>query len=301
MGRFAAFFGGVLCLLASAAAQERHATVTTLAGRTVAGRVVAMNLEAIELEVDGATIRIPATDMRSCRFAPAGEQPAGEQPAGESHGDDVPADVPPAVQEPTGGSAAAAAGPAGAGAGGTTAPDPAAPPPARKSPQVSWTRPLPDPVDPTSTASLPFDLRHRSLLRARIAALDEAYPWLAPAAPTQWLSLGLLLLVAMGLVVHLSVHVAGAEAPRLGRSVGLGVWYLLTGALQVAAVPVHDLSITLMLLGNTAVSLFWLCALFGLPRFGAIVAVLVQLGFAVLVYGVLELVTALLGSVGVTT
>ena len=59
-----------------------------------------------------------------------------------------------------------------------------------------------------------------------------------------------------------------------------------------------DLSIVLMLLGNTSLLLFGLCTVLGLARFSAAVALCVQLGFAVLVFGILELVTALLGSVG---
>jgi hypothetical protein len=153
-------------------------------------------------------------------------------------------------------------------------------------------------VDPTAADQLPVDVRRVSRLRGRIAALDETYPWLVPAAPALWFSVGLLLLVTLGLVVHMSVRVAGAEAPRLGRSVGLGVWFLLTGVLQVALVPVHDLSVALMLLANSTVALFWLRGLFGLPRSGAVIALIVQLGFAVLIYGILELVTATLSSVG---
>ena len=64
-------------------------------------------------------------------------------------------------------------------------------------------------------------------------------------------------------------------------------------------VPVNDLSVVLMILLNSTLSLFGLVGLFGLSRSGAAVALMVQLGFAVLVFGILELVTALLGSVGV--
>ena len=113
------------------------------------------------------------------------------------------------------------------------------------------------------------------------------------------MSLGLLLLVGSGLLVHLSVHVAGGERPRLGRSVGLGVWYLLTAFGQVALVPVHDLSVSVMVLCNGSLSLFWLCLLFGLTRGQAVIAQVVQLGFGALVFAALELVSSLLGSIGV--
>ncbi|HEB52338.1 MAG TPA: hypothetical protein ENI87_03675 [bacterium] len=138
----------------------------------------------------------------------------------------------------------------------------------------------------------------RSLWQRRMAQLEARYPWLAPLRPTQWFSIGLLLLIGSGLIVHLSVVVAGAEMPELGRSVMLGIWYLATGLGQVAIVSVNDLSVVLMLLANTTMALFGLCSLFGLSRFGALVAMLVQLGFGALVFGVFELVTALLGTVG---
>ena len=170
--------------------------------------------------------------------------------------------------------------------------------PAPKPTGVTWTGPLQDPVDPNSYESVPVDQR-RSHWQRRIGNLDRAYPWLAPAAPSQWISLGIMLLVGLGLIVHLSVRVAGSEESYVGRSFGLGIWYLMTGLGQMAMVPVNDLTTVLMILLNSSLSLFGLCGLFGLPRGGAAVALMVQLGFAVLVYGILELVTALLGSVGV--
>ena len=123
----------------------------------------------------------------------------------------------------------------------------------------------------------------------------------APAAPPQWVSLGLLLLVGSGLLVHLSVNIAGADRPQLGRSVGLGLWYLATALGQVALVPVNDLSVTVMVLLNGALSLFLLRQLFGLQRAQAFVAQVVQLGLAALTFAGLELVNSLLGSIGVAS
>ena len=77
--------------------------------------------------------------------------------------------------------------------------------------------------------------------------------------------------------------------------------YLSAFFLQVAMVPVNDLSVTLMLLANTTMALFWVGALFALPRVNALIAFAIQLGFVAFGWGVLELVTALLGSVGVRT
>lgn len=127
--------------------------------------------------------------------------------------------------------------------------------------------------------------------------LDESHPWLQSAAPMQWLSLGILLTILLSLSVNLSVNVAGAEGASLGRSVGLAMWYLLTTLAQVAAVPVNDFSVALMLLLNPTLALFWLTGLFGLTRASATIAYAVQLGFLVLGYGVLELVTSILGSI----
>lgn len=168
-------------------------------------------------------------------------------------------------------------------------PAPAAP----AAPKAKWQRP-PDPVDPG--AEPPHDLR-RPLLRQRLDELDERYPWLAPAAPSQWLSLGLLLAILLVITVHVSARVAGAEHPSVGRSGAVAMWYLLTTLLQVAAVPVNDLAVCLMLLGNTTLALFWLRGLFGLTRIGALIAFAVQLGFVVIGYGALELVDSLLGSI----
>lgn len=138
------------------------------------------------------------------------------------------------------------------------------------------------------------------LLSRRVGALERAYPWLAPAGPAQWLSLGVLLLVGASLLVHVSANVAGADRPRLGLSVGLGIYYSLTALGQAALVPVHDLSVSTMVLLNGSLSLLLLCRLFGLSRGQALVAQSVQLGFGGLIYAGLELVSALLGSIGLT-
>ncbi len=171
-------------------------------------------------------------------------------------------------------------------------------PPSVSEPKITWKGPLPDSIDPTAADHLPHDVRHRSLGRARLERLDEAYPWLTPTAPSLWVSLSLLLAIAASLVVHLSVQVSGAEVASLGRSVGVALWYLATGLVQFVAVPCNNLSVVLMLLGNSTLALFWLSLLFGLTRSAATIALVVQLGFVVLGYGALELVTALLGSIG---
>ena len=246
--------------------------------RTFEGRGLTLNLEMMVIEGGGTRVEIPAAQIRTCRFR--------EMTPAEAHAAAVNAEQ------------AKAAEPALA-PGSAPASEPAPPPAAAK--RITWTGPLPDPVVAGSPVSMPVDERNRSLWQLRIGRLDRAYPWLVPAAPSQWLSIGLLLLVAAGLVVHVSVGVAGGEAVALGKSVGLGVACVTSGLLQVAFVPVNDLSIVLMLLGNVSLSLFALASLMGLARYQAVVALCVQLGFGALVFGILELVTALLGSVGVST
>ncbi len=71
----------------------------------------------------------------------------------------------------------------------------------------------------------------------------------------------------------------------------------VTTLLQVALVPTLQLSTFVMLIANPALALFWLRSLFDLTRGAAVIAFAVQLGFVLLGYGVLELVTALLGSI----
>lgn len=283
-----------LSLLSPTVAQERFASVKLEDGRSLEGRVLKMNLELLEIEVDNKVLKIPASQVRSCRFK-MGVDPATVGATGEAQA--------PATENSA--SAASEATPAAPGDGvqdpqvGTQQPTAAPVGVETEEARITWRGPIQDPVVPGSSESMPVDQRNRSHWQRRIGRLDRSYPWLAPAAPSQWLSLGLLLLVGSGLAVHMSVRVVGGEAVQLARSTGLGVWYMLTGLLQVAMVPVNDLSVVLMLLGNTSLSLFALCTLFGLPRLNAALALTVQLGVGLLVFGILELVTALLGSVGV--
>lgn len=279
MIRLLLLVGLALALLAPAAAQERYASVMLEDGRRVEGRVLLLNLEMMEIEVGSTVMKIPAAQIRSCSFRAS---PTSGSAGPGNTGGEVPG--PAAGASPFGESRPAGAEEA-----------PVAPGSSKK---VTWSGPLPDPVVPGSLDSLPMDQRGTSLWRRRIEQLDRAYPWLVPAAPSQWISIGLLLLVGASLVMHLSVSVASGEPVQLGKSVGMGIACVVSGLLQVAMVPVSDLSIVLMLLGNTSLLLFGLCTVLGLARFSAAVALCVQLGFAVLVFGILELVTALLGSVG---
>jgi hypothetical protein len=295
MIRYAASLGLLFAMLVPANAQERLASVQLEDGRHLEGRVLSMNLKVLEIEVGNQVIRVPATQIRSCRFQESDDPASQALRVTESEGDPL-AEIA-AAPAPAGESIATGDSLETGGADQRSIASGDEVKVAGK-PHVTWVRPIQDPIDPTSVEAVPVDQR-LSHWQRRIHALDDAYPWLAPAAPSQWLSLGLLLLVGTGLIVHMSVHVAGGEKLAASRSMGLGIWYLATGLGQVAMVPINDLSIVLMLLLNSTLSLFGLVALFGLPRLAAVVALMVQLGFAVLVYGILELVTALLGSVGV--
>lgn len=266
-------------LAVSARGQDRHVTVQLLDGETIEGTVVSMDSAALCVQVRGQVRSIEATRIRSCRFdppAPAEAQPEPVNPAAA-----LAAPAAPAAKSPQ-----------------EAKSKPAVPPQGKaKTPHAPQAAPETDPA----IAAIPHDVRHRSLLRARLDSLDEAYRWLQPTAPMQWLSLGLLLAIALSLTVHASVRIVGAEAATLPRSASIGLWYLVSGFAQVAGVPANNLTIVLMLLANPTIALFLLTTLFGLTRTGALIAFAVQLGVGVLGFGVLELVTAVLGSIAPAT
>lgn len=265
-----------LVLAVSGRGQEREVRVQLEGGEVIAGKVVSMDLTTLRVQVGDSVRTIDAARIRRCEFDPQGA--AGPAPASD------PAAPSPAVP----GDAA-------------PAPSDAGPPDASRAvPGRVRARPIPavDAPDLADPAQLPHDLRQHSLLRHRIEQLDACYPWLQPAAPMQWISLGFLLLVVASLTTHMSVNVAGAEGASLGRSVGLASWYLVTGLVQLAFVPANDFTVVLMLLANPTLALFWLVGLFGLSRIAAVIAFAVQLGFVALGYGVMELVTAILASIG---
>lgn len=298
MERLTSWCGLLFVLLAPLLAQQRMASVQLEDGQRLEGRVLSLSLTLLEIEVGGELLSVPATRIRSCRFRGPEEtlvlagskEVAGHSDPAASNAQEIAVDGQPTVE------AKVVVG------------DPGDSNDTREEIEkklthancVSWVRPRNLLSDNGRSQAVPVDLRH-SHWHHRIGLLDAAYPWLVPLAPSQWLSLGLLLLVGAGLVIHLSVYVTGIEKAPAGRSMILGGCYVVTGLLQVASVPINDLSVVLMLSLNSALCLFGLVSLFGLPRIGAVVALTVQLGFGLLVFGILELVTALLGAVGVTT
>jgi hypothetical protein len=118
-----------------------------------------------------------------------------------------------------------------------------------------------------------------------------------PTSPTQWISCGLLLFAWLSLVVHLSTRVVAVDGHSYSRSSFMAIWYLVTGVMQIAIVPTGEIATVAMLVANPAIALLFLRNLFSLTRGAALVAFAVQLGFLVIGYGVLELVSSLLGSV----
>lgn len=253
-----------LLLVGAAGAQERIAHIRLDDGRELEGRVVEMDLGKLRLQVGDEIIEVRADRFRSCRIESCDpEQPDAVAPLPE----------PPVANDADKAEAAKVGKP-------------------------TWTAPLRDPEDPEASRQLPFDQRITPRWRQRLQLLDEAYPWLVPAAPLQWVSIGLLLAVGLSLIVQLSATVAGGEGARLSRSTGVGLWYLVSGVAQFALAPVNHLSSVLMLLGNTSLALFCLCSLFGLTRAAALVALSVQIGCVMIAYGALELITSLLASTG---
>jgi hypothetical protein len=252
-----------LAFAVTARAQERHVRVELESGEVLEGNVLAMDLATLRIQVGGQVRTLDATRIRGCRF----DDPPG--PGAARGASAAPGNLAAAAEpEPTRPAAAAAGSPE------------------------------PVPLDPDGAEPLALLTDARSLLGQRVDRLEDTYPWLHPAAPMQWLSLGLLLAILATLAIHVSVHVAGAEGASLGRSSGLAIWYLATGLAQMACVPASDFTVAMMLLVNPALALFWLTGLFGLHRIGASIAFAVQLGFIALGYGVLELVSAVLASVG---
>lgn len=288
----------VLFLAALLPAQERAATVVLNDGQVLEGTVLEIQLGSMRMRVGDEVFTIATADVQSCRFAEPPASGADGEAQGEAQG---------GAQEPASNAQGQQPAPAAPQGEGAPAPAPAgevaAPPragetaPSAAAPRTQPTN-RPVPAKPrAAVADQPAVKRPRSHAAARLEAIGEVYPWLVPSEPTQWISIGLLVFACLSLVVHLSVCVVGAESASFGRSMALALWYELTGLLQFALVPPVHVATFSMLIGNTALALFWLRQLFAVSRGGAVVAFAVQLGFAVLGYGVLELVTSLLASI----
>lgn len=276
-------FAAALC------GQERHATVKLDGGVTLEGAIVAMDLEHLELRTADGLVSIPSGRIRRFAYLDASGEPEPAAPRRAVGGSPPPPDV----DEPQGegdylaDAAIDSAMPLGEGA--RTAP-------ARAIRGSSAPHALG--VESDGDAEPPFDLRHTSRFAARVALLDARYPWLVPAVPMQWASLGLALFALLSLAIQSAIKVAAGESPEFSRSVRLAAVYLLAAGAQFSFVPVNDFAMVVTLLANPAVVLFLHCRWFGLGRIAALLALAVQLGFLVLGFGALELVDALLASIG---
>lgn len=265
-------------------AQDRHATVKLDDGRVISGRVTALDLGSLQLQVGDHVERVEAMRIQSCVFEPL--PAAAEMDPSEGA-------APPIAQEQARSETSVAADAQRSGRAPGAAP-------ANRPRFVPRT--LEEPAEVLQAAALdpdaqPVDLRHRPLWRLRLERLDQTYPWLCPAAPVQWISLGSLLFALLSLGVFWSTRIAGLDRVTVGGSMLMAFWYLGAGALQFCLVPGGDLPALTMMVGNVALACFWLRQIFGLTRSATVVALAVQLGFAVLAFGVLEFVDSLLRSV----
>lgn len=268
-------------LCACLPAQERLVTVTLDDGRVVSGRVMALDLGSLQIQVGDRVEAVSALRIQSCVFAKVGE-PAGEVAAGESGPEPVgaPAEPPPAAS--------------------ATAPPKVAPQGLLR--QRALPQTLEDPAElrlaeALDPATQPHDLRNRPLWRQRLEDLDQAYPWLCPTAPIQWVSLGSLLFVLLSLFVHASVRIAGLHQAGISGSMLMALWYLAAGLLQFCLVPSGDLALLATLVGNAALACFWLRQIYGLTRSATVVAFVVQIGFVALALGVVQFADSVLRSV----
>jgi hypothetical protein len=292
----------LLSVLAAAVgrAQDRRAVVVLNDGTTVTGRVVVANLKGLQLSIGGEIVTIDAANVKTCRMEVI---PKGAADA---------AGAPPAVTPPAVGAAedpAAAPQLEGKRAAGATPGEPAPSgqePGAQPAATEEHADGAPPPPGPTKrgdgratqgerAAGPP---RRMARLRERLELLDIAYPWLSPAAPTQWISLGLLLFATFSLAVNLSTRITGSEVTGFGASMVVAIWYMISGFLQVAMVPVSDVSTAAMLIGNGTVALLWLRGLFRLSFGASLVALAIQLGMAAIAFGILQVVDSLLKSMG---
>lgn len=273
----------LLALLVTAAAlraQERLAKVVLDDGTTVQGRVLQMSVAALQLEVDGKAFDIPAARIATCTIS-LREPPPDPGPGAAP---DPVADAPGA--EPT---AAPQSGPEL-----VVRPESASRGNAMRRAQPRAGR--------TGDGELPHDLRHRSLFRSRLEALDARYPWLTPVSSLQWCSLLVMAFTLLSLGLHLAVRAAGAEAPPFGRVAALAGTVLILGVLQFAWLPIGSGTAALAVGGvDLLLLVLAFTSLFELGVVGGGISVLVTAALVALVALVLELVTRVLASIGAVT
>lgn len=253
-----------LVLLACvAAAQVRNVRLKLENGRTVAGRVLHLDQEQIVVEVDGVACTFAVRDIQGPpEFETMPDPVVGVQPG---TGTDP---------EP------------GAGERETTPGSM----PARRLPS---TRRRPQASSPPAAVGLPR-------LTARLEALDQRYPWLAPADPLQWVSLGVTLLALVSLGIHLGVKLVTVDPPSFGRSLLLSLLFGLAAVVQAATLPQNDSAAVFALAVNGILAVLGIKAVHRVPMLAAFGATLLFAVFGSVGFGVIELIDTMLRSVGNT-
>ncbi len=140
--------------------------------------------------------------------------------------------------------------------------------------------------------------RGQRLWNARMHAFDHRFPWLVPAAPVQWVSLGILLFALLSLAVHCSARLVVREQQGFGRGTLIGFSYVLFGLAQVALLPATPAAYALASLANVLLALLLYRVAYGLRLGGGMLALALLLVQAGLGYGALVLVDTTLRSIG---
>lgn len=304
---------GLLCALAPA--QARQATLGLVDGTEVTGWFVDVNEERIVLKVGGRDLAFTRAQVRTCVFRDAN----GQEPAAGNPPANPPATGPATTPAAPGGAAAAA--PSGAPSGGT------APPPGAQDPAPAAQPPVQDPGAPTPRAGQPGGQpagqapaageptqddggaapgprstpRSRQLWERRMEALDMRFPWLFPAEPLQWISLGITLFALLSLGVHFAARVAATEEMGFGRAAAMGFWMLVAGIAQTAVVPGSREALGLAGALNAAVAIVLFRVVYGLSLAASLLALCMFSVQGGLLYGLLMLIDATLRSIGNTT
>ncbi len=161
----------------------------------------------------------------------------------------------------------------------------------------------PEAMPAAAVVSRPATARslRRGTWEARLDALDRAYPWLYPAEPSQWISLGVMLFALLSLAVHFGARLAATENLNFGRATAVGLWLLLTGIGQFAVLPATAPALAGAVAGNLVVLTILFAITYGLSFGGSLLATFLFLVQGGIGFSLLQLVDATLRSIGNTT
>jgi len=141
----------------------------------------------------------------------------------------------------------------------------------------------------------------RRLWHQRIQAMDLRFPWLFPAEPLQWISLGIMLFALLSLAVHFGARIAATEPVTFGRATGLALWFLMSGVAQVALVPGVAPAVVGCIIVNSILALLMFKLAYGLSVGAGVIAFVLLNIQAGVGYALLLLIDATLRSIGNTT